>query len=272
MQIITREQWGARYEAGFGPAPLPAREVWLHHSVTAAPDLEPPFDDEDQAMRQLEEIGERRFGRGISYTFAVMPTGRVYEGHGVDREGAHTRGRNATSRAIVLVGNYDVDEPTPEQLEAAAQLLADGWWAGWWAAPGLAGGHRQVPGAATVCPGRYGLASVAQVNRRATAIAAAPISPEDDDMPLTPADYDAIAERVVAFLISPTQTRYNLQAIYNIARAADRRVDIMDDATASQLERIEAKVNKLLGGPSTSTPRLAAVAPEPPAETQTQVF
>lgn len=167
LQIIPRASWGAVHEAGDGPAPLPAEEVWYHHSVTVAPDLAPPFDDEDAAMRQLEAIGESRFGRGVSYTFAVMPTGRVFEGHGVNRLGAHTAKRNSRARAIVLVGNYDTDEVTAAQVEATAQLLMHGVHEGWWRQARLDGGHQQVPGAATACPGRHAMAVIGAVNARA---------------------------------------------------------------------------------------------------------
>lgn len=169
-QIIDRQEWGAVFEDGYGTSKLPAGEVWLHHSVTVAPDLVPPFDDEHAAMRELERIGERRFGRGISYTFAVVPTGHVYEGHSVERQGAHTAGRNNVARAICLVGNYDRDQPSPAQIESTAWLLVHGWLGGWWRSPELAGGHRQAPRAATACPGRHGMGIIAAVNARAAAI------------------------------------------------------------------------------------------------------
>lgn len=185
--MITREQWGARYDAGAGPAPLPAREVWLHHSVTIAPDLAPPFDDEDEAMRHLERIGEQRFHQGVSYTWAIMPSGRVYEGHGVGTLGAHTAKRNGIARAIVLVGDYSVYRPTDWQIEAAAQLLVDEWRAGHLAAPRINGGHQDAPGAATECPGRWAMQYLDAINERAAALAAAGPSPtttttEDDFM------------------------------------------------------------------------------------------
>lgn len=180
MDIISRDEWGARYDRGFGPAPLPAREVWLHHSVTAAPDLVPPFDDDAAAIRTLEEIGERRFGGGISYTFAVTPVGRVYEGHGVDREGAHTRVHNSVGRAIVLVGDYEATEPTDAQLHAVAALLRHGRGRGWWIASPLAGGHRDVPGASTECPGSHAYAAIPAINRLAQEDGTASSPPDQD--------------------------------------------------------------------------------------------
>jgi hypothetical protein len=135
--------------------------------VTAAPDVVPPFDDDDAAVRLLESIGQQRFGGGISYTFVVTPSGRVYEGHGVDRRGAHTGGRNSISRAICLVGNYEVDRPTAAQQDSVVALLQYGSDQGWWRQPRLNGGHRDAPGASTSCPGRFAEALIPDINNRA---------------------------------------------------------------------------------------------------------
>jgi len=165
--IIPRAAWGARHGRGFGPAPVPAQEVWLHHSVTVAPDLVPPYDDDDRAIRTIEDIGEERFGGGIPYTFLVTPAGRVYEGHGVDRRGAHTKGRNTVGRAVCLVGDYETQRPSEAQVDAVAALLVHGKAEGWWRDARLAGGHRDAPGAATACPGHHAYAQIEEINRRA---------------------------------------------------------------------------------------------------------
>lgn len=183
--IIPRARWGARHARGFGPAPLPAQEVWLHHSVTIAPDVvlvdadrDGVDDDEERAMRTLEDIGDLRFGGGISYTFAVMPSGRVYEGHGVDRQGAHTKGRNDIARAIVLVGNYEEQAVTEAQVRSVAELLCHGQRAGWWKRSALTGGHQQAPGASTLCPGRHAMAVLPLINKLADSIVKG-----EDEMP-----------------------------------------------------------------------------------------
>lgn len=166
MEIISRADWGARYPAGFGAAPLPAREVWLHHTTTATPPAGATEEQDAGDVRQVERIGQDRFGGGISYTFVVAPSGRIFEGTGVSRKGAHTKGRNSIARAIVLLGNFDVMRPTPQQLDAVAWLLAHGASTGWW--PGqLAGGHRDAPGASTACPGRYAYAAIGGINTAA---------------------------------------------------------------------------------------------------------
>jgi peptidoglycan hydrolase-like protein with peptidoglycan-binding domain len=164
-EIISREQWGAKHPGGFYDRRLPITEWWLHHSVTIAPDLVPPFDDDDRAIRLLETIGQQRFGGGISYTYPVTPAGRVYEGHGIRRVGAHTKGHNTVGAAFCLVGNYDRVDPTDAQRHAIAEVMVDHHRRGWATRHTLNGGHRDVY--PTSCPGARGYAAIADINRRA---------------------------------------------------------------------------------------------------------
>lgn len=168
--IYGRAAWGAEHPDGFGSAPLPAREVWLHHSATGAPTVGAAFDTDAAAVRLLEQIGQMRFGGGISYTFSVAPSGRIFQGHSIGRRGAHTKGRNSVGRAIVLIGDYSRDRPGPAMVDAAATLLVHGHRAGWWTSPQLAGGHRDAPGAATACPGDGGIAVVETINLTAATL------------------------------------------------------------------------------------------------------
>lgn len=187
LVIIDRREWGARYDDGFGDAPTPVAELWLHHTVTIAPDLVAPYDDDDQAVRTLERIGEQRFGGGISYTFPITPSGRVYEGHSIGRRGAHTKGRNSTSRAIALIGDYSSNPPTRAMVVAAGLLVRLGRERGWWTVDRLSGGHRdsQRPGY-TSCPGNAGHHAIAEVN--AVALGGAVPPPFQPPAVLKPAD------------------------------------------------------------------------------------
>ncbi|GAA1893717.1 hypothetical protein GCM10009715_43610 [Paeniglutamicibacter psychrophenolicus] len=105
-------------------------------------------------MRNLDNIGQSRFKGGISYTFVVFPSGRIYEGHSIGRVGAHTAGRNTISAGICLAGNYETNQVTAEQVAALAWLLNHGIEKGWWTENKLDGGHRDTK--ATVCPGKHG--------------------------------------------------------------------------------------------------------------------
>lgn len=170
MRIYSRAEWGARRGDGDADAPTPAAEVWLHHTETRPPGPTATEAEDFAAMRGLERIGDQRFGHGISYTFAVMPSGRVLAGHSVDRRGTHTKGHNTAGRAIVLVGDYRQLTPTEAALTAAAQLLAEGLRRGWWQRPVLTGGHRDV--VKTLCPGEQAYRLLGEINRRANLAAA----------------------------------------------------------------------------------------------------
>jgi len=167
QRIIQRPEWGARHEDGFGPRPVGALQVYVHHSVTIAPDLIPPFTDDYAAVRTLEAIGESRFGKGISYQFPITPAGLVFEGVSVDRVGAAISKYNTPTANIVWVGNYDVNKPPRPMLEATDWLLHHGVTKGWWRSPRVAGGHRDAPNSATACPGRHAYALLDDLNRGA---------------------------------------------------------------------------------------------------------
>ncbi|WP_346007474.1 peptidoglycan-binding domain-containing protein [Janibacter terrae] len=165
LMPIPRSVWGARYPDGFGDRPMPIAEFWLHHSVTIAPDLLPPFTDDDAAVRLLEQIGQSRFGGGISYTRPVTPVGRLYEGHSLHRRGAHTKGHNTVGAAYCLIGNYDLMDPTDAQCLAIAQDMVDLHRSGKATRHTLNGGHRDTFG--TACPGAKGYAAIPKINRLA---------------------------------------------------------------------------------------------------------
>lgn len=180
-RIIQREEWGARYDDGFHDRDLPVSETWLHHSVTIAPDLLPPFDDDYAAIRTLENIGESRFGGGISYTYAITPVGLVFEGHSAHRSGAHTLNRNDFAVAICWVGRYDTLKPTEAMILATAWLLVQLKRANVIREAKLNGGHGQAPGQSTDCPGQFGRASIARINTLAAAYERGELDLGDDD-------------------------------------------------------------------------------------------
>lgn len=165
QRIIQRPEWGARYEDGFGPRPVGDLEVYVHHSVTVAPDLIPPFTDDYAAVRTLERIGEDRFGRGISYHFPITPAGLIFEGVSINRVGAAISRYNTPTANIVLVGNYDIANPPRKMLESADWLLRHGVDRGWWRRPQVEGGHRDAPNSQTACPGKYAYALLDNLNR-----------------------------------------------------------------------------------------------------------
>jgi hypothetical protein len=178
-RIYTRGEWGARQRAGFGSRRIGALDKSLHHSVTV-----PPADNlaaEFAAMRALEQIGQARFGGGVSYTFAVAPSGRVFEGTGVSRIGAHTAGRNTKTAGIVLLGNYQETPPPAPMLDGLVWLLQHGVRAGYWQLPTITFGHRQT--SSTSCPGNRAFALIPEINARGRGEAVPSATPVSNPLP-----------------------------------------------------------------------------------------
>lgn len=172
--VIPRQTWAPRHPNGCATIGTQewlnaGKELWLHHSVTNPPGPDATLEQDCAHMREFEAIGHNRYGCGISYTWVVMPSGRVFQGHDVDRQGTHTYGRNNRSRAICLAGNYHVNELPQRMHNAVARLLRE-------LGATLDGGHRNV--FATACPGDHAYARIPSINQLASS--GAPIDPEDD--------------------------------------------------------------------------------------------
>ena len=172
VTIIPRLQWGSRYDydarhAQRFRAAAPVKvETCLHTTVTIAPNLVKPWDDEHAAMRLLEDIGTDRFGSGVSYNVCVMPSGRAYAGQPLDNKSTHSEygDWNYTRASIALVGNYEKDRPTTAMLETVARIQAT------WLADGTIPtvtlrGHYEV--APKSCPGKYAIAEMDTIATRA---------------------------------------------------------------------------------------------------------
>ena len=196
IEIITREQWGAIHANGFHTRAVGDLEKWLHHSVTAQLPKTASMRDEVKQMRILEDIGEQRFGGGISYSFPIFPSGRIYEGVSIDRVGAHTAGHNTIGAAICLVGNYEEHEPTQEQIDAVIRLLEHGVIQGWWKDSMLDGGHRDLK--ATACPGKFAYKKISVINHVKNLLVK-PSTPKPINQPVKPAkSVQQMASEVIA--------------------------------------------------------------------------
>ncbi len=61
--------------------------------------------------------------KDIAYHFIVFPDGFVKEGRNINELPASIPGRNKNAVAICMIGNFDEDEITPEQLQATKKLI-----------------------------------------------------------------------------------------------------------------------------------------------------
>ena len=114
----ARKEWGATPAVeGTGSLGSP-RMITVHHSgggVFSAIEERPAA----LAIKGIQETHMSVKGwDDIGYHYIVDPAGRVWEGRHLDRIGAH-----AGNIGLLLLGNFDLQEPPPQQLACLGILL-----------------------------------------------------------------------------------------------------------------------------------------------------
>jgi N-acetylmuramoyl-L-alanine amidase len=151
VDVIERAAWGA--VAGRGAEIGQVDEVVIHHFWRPSLAEVVPAAREAQLLRQVEKTHVEDNGwSGFGYSFVVFQSGRVYEGRGWGREGAHTTGENDRTIGIAFAIDGDQDEPTAEAWAAAKALIEDGVAQGHLTDDVVVSGHADY--APKSCPGR----------------------------------------------------------------------------------------------------------------------
>lgn len=106
--------------------------------------------------------------RDVGYNYLVDYAGQVHVGRSLDIGGAHCRAGDMNRRGIgvALLGNFEEKPPTKNQVNSLYALCA-ALCTEKQIHPDKILGHREVPGAATLCPGQHlDLSAVRRVVRR----------------------------------------------------------------------------------------------------------
>lgn len=117
--IISRSGWGAgpAYRAGVSQRP---RQLTLSH------DAQPMRNDEDpvQKLRSIQSVHQRRWS-DIAWHFIIDQHGVIYEGRPVMERG--DTGYHYDTNGIIAIGvlgDYDTQEPSQQQIDAITRLMA----------------------------------------------------------------------------------------------------------------------------------------------------
>ncbi|MEZ0339500.1 N-acetylmuramoyl-L-alanine amidase [Mycobacterium sp. pV006] len=127
--IIPRAGWGADESMRCGEPRYDSKiRAGVVHHTAGSNDYSPQ--DSAGIVRSIYEYHTRMLGWcDIAYNALVDKYGQVFEGRagGMTRpvEGAHTGGFNHNTWGAAMLGNFDVEPPTPIQLRTTARLL--GW-------------------------------------------------------------------------------------------------------------------------------------------------
>ncbi|MFA6030005.1 MAG: peptidoglycan recognition protein [Elusimicrobiota bacterium] len=117
--ILSRLDWGARAARPTNEDITPYR-ITVHHT-----DGQTPTERGESAeqMRNMQSFHQRTRGwADIGYHFVIDGSGRILEGRPVGVLGAHSENANDGNIGIALMGNFEKERPTPQQVESLERL------------------------------------------------------------------------------------------------------------------------------------------------------
>ncbi|MDD3262515.1 MAG: N-acetylmuramoyl-L-alanine amidase [Candidatus Absconditabacteria bacterium] len=101
-------------------------KIIVHHTASDSSS----FTGKESVTKYIKDVyiyHAKRNGRGdIGYNFLIDPYGNIYEGRagGDSVIGAHALWNNTPSIGISLMGNFDIQKPTSEQIKSLVSLIA----------------------------------------------------------------------------------------------------------------------------------------------------
>lgn len=96
--------------------------VTVHHDGMPPVTLRTAGDVRDRiAMIRTSHVG--RGWADIGYHFVIDPMGEVWEGRPLVWQGAHVRDHNPRNIGVMVLGNFEVQSPTPDAIASLDDLL-----------------------------------------------------------------------------------------------------------------------------------------------------
>lgn len=114
--------------------------IVVHHTASG-PDI---------TVEDIHQMHLANGWAGIGYHLVIYADGSVHQGRPLEMVGAHCQGYNSRSIGVNLTGNFEIDQPTEQQIEALTTLLSDLMQA-YSVPPECVTGHNAWN--ATACPG-----------------------------------------------------------------------------------------------------------------------
>lgn len=156
--VITADELGLSFSSPFGDKGTPYR-VTGHYS--AGPRAKDEADLRVEARRDHAFHKAKGWG-GLSYDVMIADDGTILLGNPMKRKSAHVAGNNSGNVGICCPGTTG-DKPTAAQAESLRWYLANAHTtripAKWRSPVDLRNlpikGHKEYPGNATACPGRF---------------------------------------------------------------------------------------------------------------------
>ncbi len=126
VSAMSRNSWGATPAI---PTKMRAMNgvsrITIHHEGSAKPNNDTTPTQVAATLRLIQSQHRKRMGAGdIGYHFIIDRTGTIWQGRDWTYQGAHTSGANSNNLGIMLLGNFEIQQPAPQQISSLNSLTA----------------------------------------------------------------------------------------------------------------------------------------------------
>ncbi|XP_052091270.1 uncharacterized protein LOC127728091 [Mytilus californianus] len=122
--LVTRNEWAARLPRKTELLSNPVMNVFIHNTAGHHCEHQTECAQTARVIQNFHMDGNN--WDDIAYNFLIGEDGRVYEGRGWNKVGAHTLGWNENSIAFAFMGNFNDRKPKPIALEALRNIISCG--------------------------------------------------------------------------------------------------------------------------------------------------
>ncbi|XP_058061157.1 peptidoglycan-recognition protein LE-like isoform X6 [Anopheles bellator] len=153
LRLVTRTEWLAQPPREvLTDLKLPVNNVIIAHTATEGCTTQLACIANVKYIQTLH-MDSNKFS-DIGYNFLIGGDGKVYEGRGWNKVGAHLKDYNTISEGIAFIGNYEtIDHPTDAQMNQLSKLIQNGTEEGKIAVDYKLYGASQLK--ATLSPGKF---------------------------------------------------------------------------------------------------------------------
>lgn len=126
LKIISREEWKANNPRYAFTKHYPTK-ITIHHQGASNEKpllkVQPLFKGE-KTIKSIQEYHQKtNTWCDLGYHAVISPNGDIYQGRPFDVVGSHVKSNNTGNIGIMLIGNFEVEQPTKEQLTSLKNLL-----------------------------------------------------------------------------------------------------------------------------------------------------
>jgi N-acetylmuramoyl-L-alanine amidase len=124
--IVEVADWGGQPLAALPPAPQRISRITVHHQGEVWPAASRPNDDPASYLQRLQSWSRlTKRWVDIPYHYVIAPDGSIHATRDPAIPGDTNTEYDPRGHALLmLMGNFEVQQPTPAQLESAVALMA----------------------------------------------------------------------------------------------------------------------------------------------------